>query len=244
MTTLLGKNTYIWTISACLDGDVQRIASALSSCAFQSAILHEANLAHWRSTARVELVKALKEAGVIPVGGAAVYGYNPEEEGKVAADLCLEYDLPVFVFDAETTWDARLKPNTNAVKLLQAFRKRAPDVKAGWCYWSFWKSGKGVSWYPRKDVIWAAQAENYGDCDFFMPMTYWGGSTPAEAVSYLEASMAQYREITDKPIIPIGRAYVGGGGTAAADAGDMAGVVRTRSVFRDGNTRSQTPAGC
>lgn len=215
---MIGKNTYIWTIKSCFGGDAQRIASALSNCGFQSAILHEANLYYWRSPERIALAKTLRSAGIMPIGGAAVYGYDPVGEGKLAADICLENDLTCFVFDAETTWDARPAPNSNAVKLLQEFRKRAPGVKAGWCYWSFWKSGKGVSWYPRKDVIWAAQAENYGECDFFMPMMYWGGSTPAQAVDYLNVSWAQYREITDKPIIPIGRAYVGDGGTAAADA--------------------------
>jgi len=219
MTLPLGKSVYIWNVEACFSGDVERIATALANCGFQSAILHEAHLARWREPERIALVYALHDHGILPVGGAAVYGLDPAAEGREAAAICTELKLPAFVFDAETAWDARSAADSNAVKLLRTFKERAPGVLAGWCYWSFWRSSSGVSWHPRKKVIWAAMADGYGECDFFCPMMYWNpGTDAASAVAYLNESYNQYRNLTQKPIIPIGRAYNGDGGTATAEA--------------------------
>lgn len=78
-------------------------------------------------------------------------------------------------------------------------------------------SGK-VTWHP-KGVLWAATDARYGNADFGMPMMYWSwGDAAADAIAYGQESWRQWRAITAKPLIPVGRAYVGDGGTAKAAA--------------------------
>lgn len=214
----IGKSLYIWNTDAILGGDAGKIAAAVREAGYQSAVLHNATLAGWRTPKRIALVGALKDVGIIPILGAAVYGYNIDYEAQLAATICKQYDLPVFVPDAEATWDAQPHPDSNAAKLLKTFRANAPGVLIGWCWWARWKNPRtGSMWHPVK-VLWAAMAKNYGDADFGMPMAYWEGESAANAVKLLQETWAQWREQTDKPIIPIGRAYTGDNGIARPEA--------------------------
>lgn len=210
---MFGKSIYVWSAT-----NPEQIAANLKAGSFESAILHESNMTKWRTPERLALVKLLKSAGIRVFGGAAVYGDNPTAEGQEAAQICLQNDLDCFVFDAESTWDAKPASDTNAVKLLQAFRATAPGVKTGWCWWARWHSSTNVEWHPKK-VLWAAMAANYGNADFGLPMAYWtNNDSAANAVWFVEEAWRQWREITDKPLVPIGRAYVGDAGTAKPDA--------------------------
>jgi hypothetical protein len=217
---MIGKSIFIWQIPEVFGGDVQTIASRLKTAGFQSAILHEVNTAAWRTPARKDLVEALKAEGITPIGGAAVYGVNPVLEGQQAASICQDLGMDTFVFDAESAFDKIAKPDSAAVKLLQAYRAAAPGNKAGWCWWAFHhKQGSPGSVYHPKSILWAAMEPGYGDSDFGVPMLYWSwGDTPDQAVAYLRESWDQWREITNKPISPAGRAYIGDGGTAKPDA--------------------------
>jgi hypothetical protein len=215
---MIGKSIYIWTIESIFGGDVKKIAETLAGAGFDSAILHDAHLPSWASEKRLALVEALREAGVMPIGGAAVYGWNVEMEGKLAGALCMKYHLPAFVFDAESTFDAQPHADSRAVKLLQTFKAEARGVKAGWCWWARFKNPiSGNEWHPKK-ILWAAMDAQYGGADFGVPMAYWGGESAANAIHLLEQTWKQWREITDKPICPAGRAYIGDAGTATPEA--------------------------
>lgn len=212
---MIGKSIYIWQISACFGGDPVKIADALALAGFQSAILHNAYLSSWRTTARIELIKALKTVGIMPIGGAAVYGAAPVLEATMAAEICNQLELPAFVFDAESRFDAAPTQDQAATRLLQTFREKAPSVQAGWCWWPFYRSPRsGREWHP-KTVLQAAMPL----ADFGVPMAYWNwGDTSDAAVRYLDETWKQWREVTDKPIYPAGRAYLGDGGTARPGA--------------------------
>ena len=225
---MIGKSVFVWGIDYPY-WTAEKIAAELAAKGYESAILHDTSVWNWRSgelsAPRLRLIKLLKAAGIEIYGCAAVYGNDSVAEGRIAAELCEQYNLQGFIFDAEGAWDNKDTPNSNAVKLLRKFRE-GTQVLSGWCYWSFWASKTGTSYatrdggkVSRKDVIWAATAKNYGECDFVAPMMYWDpGTDAASAVEYLEKSWKQYRQITDKPIVPIGRAYNGNGGTATAEA--------------------------
>ncbi len=235
MMQVLGKSIFIWQISAILGGDVERIASELKRAGFQSAILHAENLFIWRTGNRPALVKALKAVGIVVVGCAAVYGADPVSEGRQAAALCKEFGLVAFIFDAESTFDASANSDTGAVKLIKAFRTDAPGVLVGWCWWPLYESGDGFVTYHPKKVLWAAMAEGYGDADFGMPMAYWSwGDSAQSAIAYLKESWRQWRLITNKPLIPAGRAYIGDGGKALPEAiaafGDVARLLGAEGV--------------
>jgi hypothetical protein len=216
--TDIGKCIYIWNTDTILGGDVGKIAASVREGGYQSAVLHSATLAGWRSPKRIALVDALKAVGVIPILGAAVYGYNVDYEAQLAATICKQYGLPVFVPDAEAQWDAQPHPDSNAAKLIKTFRANAPGVLVGWCWWARHKNPRtGAAWHPAK-VLWAAMAKNYGDADFGLPMAYWEGESAANATKLVQETFAQWREQTDKPLIPIGRAYTGDNGIARPEA--------------------------
>jgi hypothetical protein len=214
----IGKCKFIWNDHLICGGDAEATADLVAAAGFQSAILHSTSVYNWRTKTRIALALALKKRGVIVIGGAAVYGDNPIDEGRQAASICRQYQLPAFNFDAEAKWDAKPHSNSNASNMLKAFRDAVPNVLAGWCWWArYYNPWLRTPWHP-KDVLRAAMAEGYGDADYGMPMAYWEGETPAAAVKYLDVTLKQWREVTDKPIVPAGRAYVGDGGRARPDA--------------------------
>jgi hypothetical protein len=236
MTEIMGKSIFIWNIPAVYGGDVGKIASELKAGGFQSIIIHETNVYNWRSPARIALVAALKAVGIKPFGGAAIYGANPAIEGQRAGAICKEFGLAGFVFDAEAAFDKADAPDSAAARVVKEFRATAqPGALAGWCWWAFYQSAKGVTYHP-KGILWAAMAKGYGDADFGIPMMYWSwGDDVANAVKYLEESFKQWRAITNKPIIPAGRAYIGDGGTPTP-AAMIAFEQRARALGADGVT--------
>jgi hypothetical protein len=233
---MLGKNIYLWTISVIFGGDIARIVVALVAAKFESVILHSTNVWNWATPERVKLAAALQKAGIAVYGGSAVYGQYPEGEGATAAALCVNYGLDGFAFDAELAFDKVAHPDTAAANLLRKFRadcqslqetraKADPKytiriIRAGWCWWAFWHAvGKPNTIYHPQQILWAAMAPGYGDADFGLPMTYWSwGDDAKNAVRYLDESWAQWRAITDKPLCPVGRAYVGDNGFATPSA--------------------------
>jgi hypothetical protein len=215
---MLGKSVFIWQVSACCGGDVKKIAAALRTAGFQSAIIHCETLQAWRTPARIALVNELKATGIACFGGGAVYGSKAANEGAQAGVLVREFALDGFVFDAESDFDAKPHADSNAVVLLQAYRQET-SKPAGWCWWAFYQSSTGKTVYHPKSVLWAAMDPKYGNADFGVPMVYWSwGDNSVAAMNYLDESWKQWRAITDKPIEPAGRAYVGNDGTPNPEA--------------------------
>jgi len=221
------KTMILWNDQAILGGDPEKIADMLIKGGFEGAILHSSSLSTWEKDTRdgvidqdhrVKLVAVLKARGIHVYGSAAIYGKYPVWEGNVAGKICVKYELEAFMFDAESTFDAQATPDSNIVIVFKNFRETAPGVKVCLCWWARWKASTGSMIHPKK-VLWAAMAVNYGDADFGMPMVYWtNDDSPENALALIEACFSQWREITDKPIIPIGRAYVGDSGTATPEA--------------------------
>ncbi len=185
--TLPGKSIFVWQQSAICGGDPLKTAATLKAAGFESAILHDVNVNVWRTPSRISLVKALKDVGIAPIGGAAVYGEYPQVDGQKAAAICTDFDLPAFVFDAESAFDNISHPDSAAANMLREFKAHAPDAKAGWCWWAFHRSTSGKVTYHPKSILWAAMAKGYGDADFGIPMTYWSWCDGAgQAVAYLQ----------------------------------------------------------
>ena len=213
---MIGKSIFVWGINYPY-WTAEKIAAELAANGYESAILHDTSVWNWKKPARDRLVQLLHAAGLRVYGCAAVYGNDAVAEGRIAAELCETYKLHGFIFDAESSWDAKPTPDSNAVKLLRKFRE-GTQAQSGWCWWARWKSPTtGAEWHPKK-VLWAAMEPGYGDCDFGVPMAYWWDSAKENAVLLAEQTFKQWREITDKPICIAGRAYDGDGGTATPEA--------------------------
>ena len=206
------KSIFVWNDQVI--GSAEKITQQLVNAGFEAAYLHFQNLSGWRSASRIALARALQEAGILVYGAAAVYGKDPKGEGRQAALIVEEFDLDGFVFDAESGWDAQATPDSNAVHMLSEYKSITAKPSA-WCWWPFYKSpSSGGGWHPVKVLQAAMQYADVG-----MPMAYWWtGDSAAQAVDFLEKVWKQWREVTDKPIVPAGRAYTGDNGTARPEA--------------------------
>ena len=211
----IGKSAYLWLTPAGYGGDqIPSLARLLRHAGFESIMLHEVNLSGWASGDRLALVDALRAEGVTPILSVAVYGDDPAAEGRKAAALCAQYGLPAATFDLESKWDSKPNAPANTTTLFRAFRAAAPaGTLAGMCWWARYRSPGGGTWHPV-----AVLRAGMDEADFGTPMAYHEGSTAEAAESLLNASWRQWREVTDKPLIPAGRAYNGDGGTATPEA--------------------------
>jgi len=223
------KSIFIWN-----DYDIGTpavIVAKLLEAGFEGAILHSVYLSTWATSTRVELARQLRAAGMRVYGSSGVYGATPSTEGERAGQLVNTYNLDGWVFDAEKTWDEQPTPDSNAVHLLTTY-KATTGKPCAWCWWPFYKShNTGAEWHPVKVLKTAMQYADYG-----MPMAYWWlGDDAASATAFLDKVWSQWRAITDKPIIPAGRAYTGDNGTARPEA-VTAYEARARSLGAAGIT--------
>lgn len=210
---MIGKSIFVWNTGSIYAGNVTRIAETLKAAGFQSAMLHYQTLDGWRSPARVALISALRAVGIDPIGSAAVYGANPNLEGARAAQICKDYGLKTFVFDAEQRFDDADPSGNTARVMLESFRQES-DALAGWCWWARYKNpANGQAWHPVAVLHTAMTLVDFG-----VPMMYWQGSSPSSAVVYAQQSVDQWRAVTDKPLVPAGRAYDGDGGAVTPEA--------------------------
>lgn len=204
---MLGKTIYIWNDGAI--GNAPAITARLQQAGFEGAILHSTATTNWRTPTRIALASAIKAAGLKVYAGCAVYGNNAVLEGQQAAGIVEQYQLAGCVFDAESQWDSQAAAAANAREMLYAYKNMTAQP-SGWCWWARYKSPiTNGAWHPVAVLI-----EAMKHADFGLPMAYWYGSTAGEAMTLLEQSWNQWREITPKPLVPIGRAYNGDGGTA------------------------------
>jgi hypothetical protein len=213
----IGKSIYIWQIEGCFNGDLKKIVDALKVGNFQSVILHSTNVNNWRTTLRISLVKALQTAGIAVFGGCAIYGADSYGEGDQTGQICKDLNLSGWIWDAETAFDNCDHPDSAAVHVLQEFISHAqPGALKGWCWWCFPHAvNRPTTEYHPIKILRAAMM--YADVG--LPMMYWSwGDDAINAVRYLDESWKQWGEITQKPIVPIGRAYIGDEGTATPEA--------------------------
>ena len=117
-------------------------------------------------------------------------------------------------FVVQSEFEAQANPSLKARKLMQTFKSEAPGMPTAFISFAFYKSPySGGTWHNKPMYIVFLE-----ECDFGMPMMYWWGDSAANAVWMLKHSLAQWEDITDKPIIPIGRLYIGDGGSTTAEA--------------------------
>jgi hypothetical protein len=171
-----------------------------------------------------ELVDALRAVGLNVVGWGFLYGKDPMGEAHIAVEQVNRFALDGYVFDVEGQFDAQPGAVANAYSIMRTFKAGCPNIPTAFCWWYMWHKANqpGVVWHPPQVAKAWMDLADYG-----LSMCYWGGSTPANALWYLNESHKQWREITQKPLIMAGRAYTGDGGTATPEAiAAFAGRVR------------------
>ncbi len=203
------KAIFIWQVPSIAHGDPKAIADLLQGAGFQSVYIKAADgPMAFPYNLTSTLVNELHARGIAVVGWGFCYGNNPQGEAQIAIKQVQTFGLDGYIFDVESNYetpDAAIHAKT----MLTAF-KAACSVPTAFCSWAYWFSPTGSEWHP---ISMATAFMQF--CDYAMPMIYWQGSTGA--VEQLSKSLTQWKSFTDKPIIPVGRAYNGDGGTCTAD---------------------------
>lgn len=222
MNPFFRKTIFLWQVPAIAGGKPGEVADRLSNAGFEGVIVkvadgpyaYKSNVVGWTENLSLALVDALHGRGIAVMGYGFLYGANPTGEADIAIVQTHRYGLDGYVFDVEGQFDSRSNAEANAYAVMARYRKSCPTTPTAFCSWALWKSPRsGATWHP------VAVAKAFmQSCDVAMPMVYWGGETPAEALAWLKPCLAQWQQITDKPIIPAGRAYIGDGGKARPDA--------------------------
>ncbi|MHB8191809.1 MAG: hypothetical protein ACYDGL_00850 [Bellilinea sp.] len=218
----MSKTIFLWQVSAAAGGRPDDIAAWLKNAGFEGVIVKVADgpyayrppVIGWSENLSMALITALRANGLAVIGYGFLYGYNPTGEADVAIVQTQKYGLDGYVFDVEGQFDARSNAEANAYALMSRYRKSCPDTPTAFCSWALWRSPKtGAAWHPLPVARAFMQF-----CDIGMPMIYWGGETANDMDWWLKNSLIQWRQLTEKPIIPAGRAYHGDGGKALPNA--------------------------
>lgn len=182
----------------------------------------------WGENLKQELVDRLHDAGIRVWGWIFLYGNDPKGEGKIAGMQVERFGLDGMIFDQETSADNQVTSDSNGVHTCQQYRN-ITDKPMILCWWALHKNPSGgQQWHPDSSKTKVTPKQLIAVWEpfviAFMPMVYWGTDAKKDiegtiaAVILIQLTVSQYRELTQKPIIPTGRSYTGDGGVAFTSA--------------------------
>ena len=225
MNPFFTKAIFSWNVPGVDGGDPIKFADHLKAAGFEAVYLKMANGAFvfkpsvyayplWGENVRQALVDALRARGIKVIGWQFNYGYDIAGEAKVAIAQSKRFNVDGWVFDVESKFESQPSVITNSYALTTAYRAALPDMPLAFCSWAQWRNPTtGALWHNEK------MASAFMEfCDVGMPMMYWEGSTAGSATWLLNESTRLWQNITNKPLIPAGRAYTGDNGTINAAA--------------------------
>jgi hypothetical protein len=244
MKAFEGKGVYLWQVPYVANGDPLATADLLNAAKMERVEIKVAQGSYkyrptvaWGLNVTVQWMRTFRTRFLGKVGGWGFCdGYDTAGEAEIASVLVNELTLDYYIFDAEGVFENRPDIINKTVNMIKLYRDKCDallgkDVPVGWCTWPLWRSSTGVQWH---NIALAQKAVAL--CDFGMPMVYWSGQGAQAASSYLAKSLLQWKEITTtKSVIPIGRAYVGDGGTA-----DAAGIAAFDQVIRSSRSPGES----
>jgi hypothetical protein len=185
-----GKHMWVWTISATMNGDVNRIIAKLKEIGARGVIVkaHDAGniWPQFRNT-----LQAFKNAGFLVGAWGYVYGNDVQAEFNAANDA-ITAGADWYVIDAEAEYEGK---QAQATQFGQLLRQAHPDFPIGYAPFPFPQYHKS---YP--------YAEFSKFCNVVLPQVYWGELVPTVDVCLQQsfASLKQY----GLPVAPIGQAFV------------------------------------
>ncbi len=230
MTVFHHKSIFLHNVPAVLNGDLVNIAEWLVSHKF-TAILPKCvdgviEFTHLDKfgvrTPNVSqlFVDIMTSYGIEVIGWGFNYGNDGDAEGRKAAEVCNKLKLKGWVFDFEKRIEDYPDSIARAGKVIGTFNKTNKDTQKAFCSWAFYWATSTGSQIHEPDL--ARFMMEY--CDVAMPMVYWNKQvlkvpvhmSNAEVLKYVSTSDEQHKRITDKPVVPVYRAYQGDGGLVNA----------------------------
>ena len=196
-----GKGLYVWNIIDMLDMWVDKFQDmGITWIAVKIADgVNSSNLRRLPDGSKVDtilrpFVKAGKSVGMMMFGWQYVYGFNPEDEAKKAAQRMELFELDGFIIDAEHQY---YRKHAQAVAYSMRLEQLMPDVPIGLSTYRFPELHHT---FPYKEFL--------AVCDFNAPQVYWNAGAAGKE---LRESYRQYELIKSLPFIPAGRSYYGEG---------------------------------
>lgn len=221
---MYGKTILSWNVPAIHNGNPEEFTRALVDAGFEGVCLKAADgirvqttspsgpWPNWGENIKQELVDALKAAGLKVYFWHFLYGFDSQGEASVAISQCSRFQPDGYAWDAEGRFESHEDADSKARTVTRALAQAFPDIKQTLLWWAFPKSPTtGAEWHPVKIAHAFLEV-----VETIAPMMYWQGMGASAATSYLSKSTNVWRTITQKPLIPVGRAYTGDGGTADA----------------------------
>lgn len=219
------KAIFSWKVPSFEGGDPDKFADRLKAAGFEAIYLKMANGAYvfkpsglayltWGENVKQALIDALRARGIKVIGWQFNYGDNITGEANIAISQASRFNVDGWIFDIESKFEQNASAVANAYTLAGKFKTACPTIPTGFCSWALWRSPKtGAQWHNQR------MASAFMElCDVGIPMMYWEGSTPVNALWMLNESLKQWQSVTNKPIVPAGRAYTGDGGEINATA--------------------------
>ena len=212
-----GKSIFLWQRWAVDGGNANKIVARLQALKVEAVLIKTADGArkyrHWRhgDNATQRLVDWCKAVAIEPWGWSFCYGKDWRGEGEIAAIEVNRLGLAGHVFNMEGQALTRAKADQNVPATIDIFKRSATGKLAGFLSFAlFQHPDRPQNFHPLTVLIEAMRVADFG-----MPMTYWyknhGVPDYREPETIVHESVAQWSGATDKPIIPIGRAYDGEG---------------------------------
>lgn len=225
-----GKSVFSHNIPAIAGGEPAAFVRALQDGGFERVGLKicDGDLAFvpnpvafpkWGQNVKPELVKLLRDSRIKVDFWHFVYGGDPTGELQKADWACTTFQPDLYIWDSESAFENKTgivdakgttAAEANARRLSKGLKAAHPNIPQALCTWALPKNPLNLTqeWHPVKVIRAWLETVN-----LVMPMMYWDGSTAAQAVAYLQTSLDIWAGICDYPIIPVGRAYTGDGGT-------------------------------
>lgn len=182
------------------------------------------------------LVDALHAAGIAVGGWGFCYGTDGDGEGRIAAQQVAALNLDGWGWNVEGQFEAFTDPSNPSVgisragKVVGTYKKtmtrQVPTALISWAQWKDPTPGLNRPWHNKPMAQFFMENTTLA-CDYAMPMAYWSRlgadrkpvpTVAEDAALLLRRSVAGWHEFTQKPIIPIGRAYTGDSGIVTPDS--------------------------
>ena len=195
MKLLSGKGYFLWKLINCHAGRPQEIAAAAYAAGLGHALVKIAD-GVWRYNIAVDhpaIVAALQAYDIEVWGWQYIYGGSPSAEAQRAISQIKASGVTGFVVNAEREFKAYGMGNA-ATAYMQTLCSGVPDLPIALSTYRF----------PSLHVPFPFTAFlKY--CDIAMPQVYWLYSH--DPVPQLTRTLAEYRQLTNLPIIPTGAAW-------------------------------------
>lgn len=227
------KGIFLWQVHRVEGGEPSRIAPILKEASIsridvkvaqEDRVYHVFNGLKWVPNVKRDWVRAMQGLGFKIWGWGFIHGDKPEGEGMIGASQVAELGLDGYIFDAEGKFEKHTDCSNRAYRTAKAFTDNAPGVPSGLTSWPLWRNPwDGRHWHNENMAIPFMDA-----LDYAVPMTYWWNG---HAILWLEKSIEQWHNlVTDKPIVPAGRAYSGEGLGTISPAEMKAWGLRVREL--------------